>query len=236
MLVHTVDEEIAAANGWDDEAQASLQAWLDETIGRGVNLHGSPLGPVSDATTVRVRKGELLVTDGPFAETKEQLAGYDLLECADADEAVAWAAKHPSAQRGAIEVRALNGEQPPQGLPETATGKRRYLMLVCTDPELDPAEFEDMAPIEPWVEEMDGRGVRRFGSQLEDPPRARTVRVRQGQALVTDGPFAETKEQIAGFDILDCADLDEAIEVARKHPMARLGMLEVRPFWPLQGT
>jgi hypothetical protein len=50
--------------------------------------------------------------------------------------------------------------------------------------------------------------------------------------MVTDGPFAETKEQIAGFDVLDCADLDEALEVAAKHPMARYGMLELRPFWP----
>ena len=50
---------------------------------------------------------------------------------------------------------------------------------------------------------------------------------------MTDGPFAETKEQIAGFDVLECADLDEAIDVAAKHPMARVGILEVRPFRPL---
>ena len=49
---------------------------------------------------------------------------------------------------------------------------------------------------------------------------------------MTDGPFAETKGQIAGFDLLDCADLDEAIEIAGRHPMARVGILEVRPFWP----
>jgi len=49
--------------------------------------------------------------------------------------------------------------------------------------------------------------------------------------LVSDGPFAETKEQIAGFDILECADLDEAIEVDGKHPVARIGALDVRPFW-----
>jgi hypothetical protein len=49
--------------------------------------------------------------------------------------------------------------------------------------------------------------------------------------LVSDGPFAETKEQIAGFDVLECADLDEAIEVASRHPVARIGTVEVRPFW-----
>jgi hypothetical protein len=81
---------------------------------------------------------------------------------------------------------------------------------------------------------MDGRDVRLYGSELEPPASARTVRVRDKHAIVTDGPFAETKEQIAGFDVLECADLDEAIEVARRHPMARLGLLEVRPFWPFE--
>ena len=57
------------------------------------------------------------------------------------------------------------------------------------------------------------------------------MRVRDGKLLLTDGPFIESKELIAGFDIIDCADLDEAIEVASKHPMAKFGMVEVRPFW-----
>jgi hypothetical protein len=244
MLVHAVDDELAAAKPWDEAARASgpsggcgapaLAAWVDETVGQGVNLHGSRLRPANDATTVKVRRGELILTDGPFAETKEQVAGYDLLECSDLEEAVEWASKHPTTQIGAIEVRPLYDAPPPRGLPEPAPGKRRYMMLVCTDPAVDPNELEQTTPVEPWVEEMDGRGARRFGSQLDEPVRARTVRVRDGQALVADGPFAETKEQIAGFDILDCDDLDEAIEIAEKHPMARLGILEVRPFWPFQ--
>ena len=49
--------------------------------------------------------------------------------------------------------------------------------------------------------------------------------------LVSDGPFAETKEQIAGYDVIECADLDEAIEIASKHPVARIGTIEIRPFW-----
>ena len=58
---------------------------------------------------------------------------------------------------------------------------------------------------------------------------ATTVRVRNGELLIADGPFAETKEAIVGFDLLECADLDEAIEVARTHPMARIGRMEIRP-------
>jgi hypothetical protein len=234
LLVHVVDDELAAAKPWDEAAQASPEAWLGDAISRGANLHGSRLGPPSDATTVKVRRGELVITDGPFAETKEQVAGYDLLECRNMEEALEWATRHPTAQVGAIEVRPLQGDEPPQGLPEPAQGKRRYMMLVCSDPAADRDEPGQIAPVEPWVEEMGGRGARRFGSQLAEPALARTVRVRDGQALVTDGPFAETKEQVAGFDILDCTDLDQAIEIAEKHPMARHGMLEVRPFWPFQ--
>lgn len=102
----------------------------------------------------------------------------------------------------------------------------RYLMLVCVD--------EDTArPVDPtaWVTEMDGRGVRQFGHQLRSVRDSTTVRVRDGEVLIADGPFAETKEQIAGFDIIECQDLDEAIEVASKHPVATFGTIELRPFW-----
>ena len=69
-----------------------------------------------------------------------------------------------------------------------------------------------------------------MGNVLAPTSAATTVRVRNGELLVSDGPFAETKEVIVGFDLLECADLDEAIEVARAHPMARDGRLELRPF------
>ncbi len=232
MLIHAADPDLASE--WDDDAQASFSSWLEETIRSGVDLQGSRLRPTADATTIKIRDGELIVTDGPYAETKEQVAGYDVLECASLDEAVRWAGQHPSSWVGAIEVRALPDSAPAVPLPEPGEGKIRYVMLVCTDPAVDPREFARIEPVDPWVAEMDGRGVRLYGSELEPPGSARTVRVREKHAIVTDGPFAETKEQIAGFDVLECADLDEAIEVACRHPMARLGILEVRPFWPFE--
>ena len=155
-----------------------------------------------------------------------------MLECASLDEAVRWASRHPHSWLGSVEVRALPDSAPAVPLPEPGQGKIRYLMLVCTDPAVAAREFEHIEPVDPWVAELDGRGVRLYGSELEPPGSARTVRVRDSRAIVTDGPFAETKEQIAGFDVLECADLDEAIEAAGRHPMARLGILEVRPFWP----
>jgi hypothetical protein len=233
MLIHTADPDVAAE--WDEsENWAAFSSWVEETVRSGVNLQGSRVRPTADATTIKIRDGELIITDGPYAETKEQVAGYDVLECASLDEAVRWAGRHPHSWLGSIEVRALPDSAPAVPLPEPGKGKIQYLMLVCTDPAVDPREFARIEPVDPWVAEMNGRGVRLYGSELEPPGSARTVRVRDSRAIVTDGPFAETKEQIAGFDVLECADLDEAIEVAGRHPMARLGILEVRPFWPFK--
>ena len=109
----------------------------------------------------------------------------------------------------------------------------RYMMFVCADEGLE-LDADGTAAIraesEAWVAEMDGRGVRLQGSALGPVTDATTVRVREGEVLISDGPFAEAKEQIGGFDILECADLDEALEVASKHPVARYGSIEVRPF------
>jgi hypothetical protein len=235
MLIHVQPTDLDHETGQTWRHDAAITAWLEETIPSGVNLQGSRLRPSSDATTVRSRRGELIVTDGPFAETKEQVAGYDVLECPDIDEAVRWASKHPSLFGGAIEVRPLLDSPPPMPLPEPKEGTMRYMLLVCLgeDFQMGPQDQAEMGPAtDAWVNEMDARGARVFGSQLEGPHRARTVRRKGTDLLVTDGPFAETKEQIAGFDVLECADLDEALEVAAKHPMAKFGMLELRPFWP----
>jgi hypothetical protein len=108
------------------------------------------------------------------------------------------------------------------------------MLLICVDEatELSPEEAAQIGPAtEAWVEEMDRRGVRLEGNQLRPVSDATTVQMRGGEVLIADGPFAETKEQIAGYDMLECADLDEAIEVAAKHPVARFGTIEVRPFW-----
>jgi hypothetical protein len=106
----------------------------------------------------------------------------------------------------------------------------KYMMLVCTDtePETDLSRVPD---IETWVAENDATGRRVAGNRLAPSETATTVRVRGGELLITDGPFAETKEVIVGFDILECADLDEAIDVARSHPMAYIGRVELRAYF-----
>lgn len=109
----------------------------------------------------------------------------------------------------------------------------QYLMFVATDPEAEPyVAAEDN--ITEWVDQVSAKGQYVTGSRLRPVEDATTVRVRAGELLVTDGPFTESREWIAGFDILECADLDEAIAVAAGHPMARFGRLEIRPFWPFE--
>jgi hypothetical protein len=107
LLIHTLPPSVELSAAQAAEVGASFQSWLGEMTSRGVSLHGSRLRPVSDATTVRVRDGEVLIADGPFAETKEQIAGYDVIECADLGDALDVASRHPTARLGSIEVRPL---------------------------------------------------------------------------------------------------------------------------------
>jgi hypothetical protein len=110
----------------------------------------------------------------------------------------------------------------------------RYMMFVCTDSDPDDKP-EAPGEIETWVGDLETSGKRIVGDRLRPTKDARTVRVRKGGVLVSDGPFTESKEVIVGFDILDCASMDEAIAIAAKHPMARVGRLELRAFWPFEG-
>lgn len=101
MLIHTVDPNAEhSADG-----MPTCDSWLDEMLARGVNLHGDRLRDVSDATTVQVRNREVLVSDGPFAETKEQVAGFNVLACPSLAEAVEIASQHPTARFGTLELR-----------------------------------------------------------------------------------------------------------------------------------
>jgi hypothetical protein len=239
MLLICVDKGIGLTAAEGEAIGSATGRWVAET--GPARLAGGPLRPASTATTVRVRDGQVLVSDGPFAETKEQIAGYDLLECDSLDEAVAIAARHPVSVIGSVEVRPVPGawlagrladDEPP------APGAIRYMLLHCLD-ESAGVDPDDDAGIpgspaqvvqDAWDEDLEERGIKLSGVRLAPAADARTVRVRDWQVLVSDGPFAETKEQVAGFNVLECTDLDQAIEIAAGHPTARFGTFELRPF------
>ena len=111
LLVYTTEEAIEKMTPEQQrEVFTGHRAVMEETARRGI-LHGAaPLEPTRTATTVRMQNGKAMITDGPFAETKEQFAGYYILECKDLDEAIEWASRIPSAcggGDGCVEIRPL---------------------------------------------------------------------------------------------------------------------------------
>ncbi|MGN6199029.1 YciI family protein [Humibacter sp.] len=105
----------------------------------------------------------------------------------------------------------------------------RYMLLICTDPTGEPESEADVS-IDQWVDELAASGERIVGERLPAET-AKVVRRRGDRLLITDGPFAESKEQIAGFDLIEAESLERALEIAARHPMARGGLVEVRQFY-----
>jgi len=105
----------------------------------------------------------------------------------------------------------------------------KYMLLICADESVEHDLPE--GAMEKWLHEVSERGIRVEGYPLRPTSDATTVRMRAGEMQTVDGPFAESKEQLAGYDVIHARDLDEAINVASKHPMAQVGSVEIRPFW-----
>jgi hypothetical protein len=111
--------------------------------------------------------------------------------------------------------------------------RMKYVLLICDDEVGAPSNEElDADPVhQVWLADLERRGGKLAGARLRPTVDATTVRVRDGETLVSDGPFAETKDFVGGIVILDCEDLDEAIAIASGHPYARRGSIEIRPVW-----
>ena len=106
----------------------------------------------------------------------------------------------------------------------------QYLLIICHDEAFNPTDTL-VAEIVGWVKEMEGRGIRVYGNPLRPPSDATTVRVREGSVVLTDGPFADSREKMCAYELIECASLEEAIDVASGHPMAKAAAIEVRPLW-----
>jgi len=102
----------------------------------------------------------------------------------------------------------------------------RYLLMIAGD---ETAESHQYDGCDGWGEDLARRGKIHGGGGLRPPSEATTIRVRDGEVLLTDGPFTEAKEQVGGYVVLECDDLDEALEIAARHPAATYGSIEVRP-------
>jgi hypothetical protein len=237
-----------AENSWteDERRECMLEsmAICDELAAQGKWLASSPLHSVTTATCVRIRDGQRQVTDGPFAETTEQLGGYYIIDVDNADEAISIASRLPPATKGTIEIRPLLPLPAPLTLPEVMHGQytttntdrpKDYLVLLYAEPGAWPPE--DHAPaLAESVElchELHRRGEFVSAAPLQPPESAVCVRLYQGTRTVTDGPFAETKEQLGGYFLIRVANLDEAMAIAARIPGSRRGTAEIRPLFPL---
>lgn len=115
----------------------------------------------------------------------------------------------------------------------------RYMLLIynCDRPApADPGFAEALARVNAYADELRRRGALVEGDPLPNGNVATSVSVRDGRTLITDGPFVETREHLGGYYILECRDLDEAVELATRCPMAEVGTVEVRPVAHVPGV
>lgn len=236
-----------AENCWTEDER---QECMLESMGIGAELAASgkyiasaPLQYVPTATSVRLRNGKMLVTAGPFAETTEQLGGFYILELDNLDEAIAVASRLPPAKKGTVEIRPivhlpeLPGEQP--ALAHDHDEALTAYMLLCYDdedhwtqagPEVHRAAMLEAVAV---TRELAAKGRYVSASPLHPVATATSVRVRNGQRIITDGPFAETREVLGGFYLILAASREEALDIAARHPGATVGTVEVRPLYDL---
>jgi hypothetical protein len=212
-----------------------IEQWVKDADRAGTRLLGRALDPPGTAVTVRVRDDETLLSDGPFAESKEFVAGFDIVDCADLDEAIELAANHPVAAFGTVEVRPFFGDY---AFPDRAREWARaepgdsWALFMCLDgiPASDEVEEAVRAGSRAWGERLSERGTLVAGAPLAHAETATSVRLSGSEMLLSDGPFVETKEFIGGFAILQGVTREEAIGLAAEHPLALHHRVEVRAF------
>jgi hypothetical protein len=227
-------EERGAPRGGPDRL-AEMGKFAGELASQGRLRLGAPLRAESEAARIQVRAGKPIVTDGPFAESKEVLGGFWIIDVAGREEALELARRCPHAQYGIVEVHPLEfrmaAADPGQGTPflyAFRAGRPRIQ-------DADRSKLREMLDFTVTLKQ-EGRFLE-TAPLAGDPPPAR-IETRGGKLLVTDGPFAEAKEIVGGYAIVRAASRAEAIEIARRYPHAKWGPVELREilfFDPTQG-
>ena len=227
------------ANIWPDEKlSAELAKWHEEAVKAGVHLESERLQPSSQGFRVHLAGGKFTVTDGPFAETKELIAGYCMIQAKSLADAVEWARRIPFTE-GEVEVRPLfelgdfpvDQAEKPDGwrekeeqmraapTPARRPGTIRYLGLLKADRDSEAGKLPDeklLAAMGAFLEEGLKAGTFLSGEGLQPSSKGARVRFNSNKRLVIDGPFAETKELVAGYAVLQYASKAEAIEWSKR--------------------
>jgi hypothetical protein len=222
-------------------------AYLGTLLKDGHFIHdGATLQPTCTAKTLRWQNGSVMVTDGPFAETKEQLGGVGVLEARDMDHAVELLSKHPGLHHGAtFEIRPVNEEALHRqaasinafrgSAPAVDPQATRFASLGYINESGRHAASKDefdamLAQCKKFDEARVQSGQWLSGIGLQSVQTAKTMRVQAGNVIVTDGPFAETKEHLGGVVVLAFKDLNDAITSLSNHPALPFGVvIEIRP-------
>lgn len=237
MLVVKATPEIEAGTFPDQAFDAEAAKFLSEAAAAGALVACDRLQPSSQGKRVHYKAGRFTVTDGPFAETKELTAGYCLIRAASLEEAVAWAKRMPF-QSGDVDVRPLfeladfpvDPAEQPDGWrekeeamraapPVRKPGTTRYMGLLKADRNTEAGvmpEEKMLAAMGAFFEEGTKAGVILAGEGLQPSSQAARVRFSGKQRMVTDGPFAETKELLAGYAVLQFATPAEALEWTKR--------------------
>jgi len=239
----------SAESDWTEDERAACMVESmgigEELATQGKYIASSPLEFVATATSVRVRNGRPQITTGPFAETSEQLGGFYILELENLDEAISVASRLPPAKKGTVEIRPILELEglPPDAfelLSEHDSSLTPYVLL-CYDDEAHwqqvGAEAQHAAMMEAaaTTRELASRGRYISASPLHPVETATSLRVRNGRRMISDGPFAETREVLGGFYVLLANDRSEVEAIAARHPGAPFGAVEVRPLFDLSG-
>jgi hypothetical protein len=206
------------------EGMGEMKRFAEALARQGKLRRGAPLGAGSEGAHVRVRDGKAFVTDGPFAEAKELVAGFWIVDVADREEAIDIAGRCPHGRHGVVGVHRLATRHvftdSGQGTP--------FLLAFHMEPSLTDPDGSKMREMTVF-----GEGLAREGKLVETAPLARDapaarIEVRGGTRLVTDGPFAEAKEVVGGYALVRVASRGAAIDLAKSYPHAKWGSVEVR--------
>ncbi len=213
----------------------------DDALRRGGHwtAFGEALERSRAAKTLRLRGGKILVTDGPYAETKEQLGGLGVIEARDMKHAVELISKHPALRFNSFELRPIDEEltarceatigacdAPPQGTKFLCLGYSNEKAWSTMSSSEQEAMIEKCMAFDKVLRKY-GQSV--GGVALQNASTAKTLRSKNGKVLVTDGPYAETKELLGGVAINRFVDIDRAVEAWSSHPCLQLGdVLELR--------
>ncbi len=212
-----------APSGTPDDL-AAMKKFASDVASQGKLRRGARLNPEPGGARVRVRNGQRVVTDGPFAESKEVLGGFWIVDVASRDEALDIARRCPHARHGIVEVHPVEFrnayEDAGQGMP--------FLFAFCAEPRIEDADRSKLREMLDFSETLaQQKKLLETAPLAADPPPAR-LETRGGKLVVTDGPFAEAKEVVGGYGLLRADSRAEAVEIAKRYPHARWGPIVLR--------